>query len=87
MSMFVLSSGTSHSVYVAMLTESKELRSMDSYIKILCKIPKIFLWGVKGDFSLLRSDGGGSFCLHFWNLHKIGMKESIDLNSEPPERI
>ena len=27
--------------------------------------------GVKGDFSLLRSDGGGTFRLHFWNLHKI----------------
>ena len=26
-------------------------------------------WGV--DFSLLRSDGGGTFRLHFWNLHKI----------------
>ena len=25
----------------------------------------------KGDFLLLRSDGGGTFCLHFWNLHKI----------------
>ena len=28
-------------------------------------------WGVKGDFLLLRSDGGGTFRLHFWNLHKI----------------
>ena len=24
--------------------------------------------GVKGDFSFLRSIGGGSFRLHFWNL-------------------
>ena len=23
------------------------------------------------DFSLLRRDGGGTFGLHFWNLHKI----------------
>ena len=27
--------------------------------------------GGKGCFSLLRSDGGGTFRLHFWNLHKI----------------
>jgi hypothetical protein len=27
--------------------------------------------GVKGDFSLLRSNGVGTFCLYFWNLHKI----------------
>ena len=32
---------------------------------------------VKGDFSLLRSEGGGTFCLHFWNLHKI-----LALNTE-----
>ena len=25
----------------------------------------------KGDFSLLRIDGGGTSRLHFWNLHKI----------------
>ena len=36
---------------------------------------------VKGDFTLLRSDSGGFFCLHFWNLHKIWIQESIDLNS------
>ena len=36
-------------------------------------ILKIFLilWGVKGDFLLLMSDGGGTFYLHFWNLQKI----------------
>ena len=28
-------------------------------------------WGVKDDFSLLRSYPGGTFRLHFWNLHKI----------------
>ena len=28
-----------------------------------------------------RGDGGGTFCLHFWNLHKIWIQESIDLNS------
>ena len=27
--------------------------------------------GVKVDFSFLRRDGGGTFPLHFWNLHKI----------------
>ena len=32
---------------------------------------------VKGDFSLLRSPGGGTFCLHFWNLHKL------DISSVP----
>ena len=26
-------------------------------------------------------DGGETFRLHFWNLHKIWIKESIDLNS------
>ena len=35
----------------------------------------------KTPFLLLRSDGGGTFRLHFWNLHKIWMSESIDLNS------
>ena len=29
------------------------------------------LGGVKGDFLVQGSDGGGTFCLHFWNLHKI----------------
>ena len=29
----------------------------------------------------LRGDGGGTFRLHFWNLHKIWIQESIDLNS------
>ena len=28
------------------------------------------LGGVKGDFWVLRGDGGGSFCLHFRNLQK-----------------
>ena len=37
--------------------------------------------GVMGDFSFLRSNGGGTFRLHFWNLRKIWIKESIDLNS------
>ena len=27
--------------------------------------------GVKGDFLLQGSDGGGTFRLPFWNLHKI----------------
>ena len=27
--------------------------------------------GIKADFSFLRSDGEGTFRLHFWNLHKI----------------
>ena len=29
------------------------------------------LGGVKGDFLVLRGDGGGTFCILFWNLHKI----------------
>ena len=27
------------------------------------------LGGVKGDFLVQGSDGGGTFCLLFWNLH------------------
>ena len=45
-----------------------ELRSMDSYIQILCRFQKC---RQKVPSVLLRSDGGGTFCLHFWNLHKI----------------
>ena len=37
--------------------------------------------GVKIDFFILTSDIGGTFRLHFWNLHKIWIKESINLNS------
>ena len=37
------------------------LRSMDSYIQILCK----------DDFLVQGSDGEGTFGLHFRNLHKI----------------
>ena len=59
---------------------------MESYIQILCRFQKSKqkfpppsplstqkspFTPPKEDFSLLRSDGGGSFCLHFWNLHKI----------------
>ena len=36
---------------------------------------------VKGDFLVQVSDGGGTFHLHFWNLRKIWIWESIDLNS------
>ena len=46
-----------------------ELRSMDSYIQMM-----IFphpLGVVKGDFLVHGNDIGGTFCLHFWNLHKI----------------
>ena len=42
---------------------------------------KSFFGGVNGDFSLMRSNGGGTFRLHCWNLHKIWIQESIDLNS------
>ena len=42
---------------------------------------KIFLWGGKVDFSFLRRNGGGTFRLQFWNLHKIWNQDSIDLNS------
>jgi hypothetical protein len=38
-----------------------ELRLMDFYIQILCK----------DDFLVQGSDGEGTFCLHFRNLHKI----------------
>ena len=26
---------------------------------------------VKGEFLVQGSDDGGTFCLHFWNLHRI----------------
>ena len=32
-------------------------------------------------FSVQDSDSGGTFCLHFWNLHKIWIQESIDLKT------
>ena len=61
-----------------------ELRSMDSYIQILCSVfyvmknhplppqkEDFFFGGIKSDFSLLRRDGGGIFRLHFLNLHKM----------------
>ena len=61
-----------------------ELRSMDSYIQILCRFqkserkvpPPSYPSGVKGDFLVQGSDSavhcsGGTFCLLFWNLHKI----------------
>ena len=36
------------------------------------------------DFQTLRRPcGGGTFCLHFLNLHKIWKDESINLNSVP----
>ena len=63
---------------------------MDSYIQILCrfqkskqKVPpqKKSSFGVKGDFLVQGTDGGGTFRLLFWNLHKIWIKEFIDLNS------
>ena len=55
-----------------------DLRSMDSYIQILCRFQKykrklpLPPFGVKGDFLVQGSgDSGGTFCLLFWNLHKI----------------
>ena len=39
------------------------------------------LWGWRVIFLLQGSDGGGTFCLLFWNLHKIWIWESNDLNS------
>ena len=54
---------TSHSAYVATETESNGA-------KINGLLPPSF-GGVKGDFSLLRSDGGGTFRLDFRNLQKI----------------
>ena len=72
-----------------------ELRLMDSYIQILCrfqkckrKVPppsplkKFCFWGPKEKYEKKnRGDGGGTFCLHFWNVHKIWIKESIDHSS------
>ena len=61
---------------------------MDSYIQILCRFQKCssvmkneknLPWGGKGWFFI--TDGGGTFRLLFWNLRKIWIKESIDLNS------
>ena len=47
-----------------------ELRSMDSYIQILCRFQKSK--GSKGMIFLVNGcDGGGFFPLLFWNLHKI----------------
>ena len=40
-------------------------------------VTKLVLWSpyvamsTEGDFSLLKSGGGGTFGLHVWNLHKI----------------
>ena len=42
---------------------------------------KIIFLGGKGDFLVQGSDGGGTFRLHSRNLHKIWIKESVDLNS------
>ena len=55
-----------------------ELRLMDSYIQILCsfqkskqKVPPPSQTCAK---KLVQgSGGGGTFRLHFWNLHKIWM--------------
>ena len=46
---------TSHSAYVAMLS----------------KLHGVIIDGLKGDFCKLRSDGGGTFRLYFWNLQEI----------------
>ena len=35
------------------------------------------LWGGKGWFLLQSSDGGGTFCLLFWNLHKEVVEQSM----------
>ena len=60
-----------------------ELRLMDSFIQILCRFqkckrkvppPDFFLWSPKVGFekkNFFEGDGGGTFHLHFWNLHKI----------------
>ena len=55
-----------------------ELRLMDSCIQILCRFQKCKR---KVHPSLLRSDGGGTFPLQFWNLHKIWVKQSDVVNS------
>jgi hypothetical protein len=67
-----------------------ELRSMDSYIQILCRFQKSERKvpppsqpytkkspftppkdEKKPSFLIQGSDGGGTFCLLFWKLHKI----------------
>ena len=59
-----------------------EIKSMDSYIQILCRFqkckqkvpPPLLIGNKKTHFfskSLLRGDGGETFCLHFRNLQKI----------------
>ena len=65
---------------------TRELRSMDSYIQILCRFQKskqkvpppslLILFFSKPTLGknpnfFFRCDGGGTFCLHFWNLHEI----------------
>ena len=66
------------------ILESKEYWSYDL---INPKEPGLFVqldtrWGGKG-WLFITEEGqcGGTFRLHFWNQYKIGMKESIDLNS------
>ena len=59
---------------------------MDSYIQILCRFQKrnqkvppppkedfSHPLGEEGEFLVIKSDGGGTFHLNFWNLHKIWM--------------
>ena len=53
-------------------SKQKVLHCHYPVLKITLYSPKRrFFSSFGGDFSLLRSDGGGSFRLHFWNLHKI----------------
>ena len=42
---------------------------------------KSTIYGSKKKFRPKGSDGGGTFRLYFWNLHKIWLKGSIDLSS------
>ena len=72
-------SATNHSAYVVTLTKSHGVKMNGFLHPNFMYIPKI--WGVKDDFSLLKSESGGTFHLHFRNLHKIWISESIDLTS------
>ena len=58
-----------------------EVRSMDSFIQILCRFQKSkrkeknsSFGGVKGDFLVQSSDGGGTFAYFFGIYIKCGYK-------------
>ena len=62
---------------------TKSLYTVEKILLAKKNITKIFEKIQLFSKSLQRSDGGGTFRLHFWNLLKIWIQESesIDLNS------